>query len=386
MKVVTHRLEIPSALRVVLLIAGLMIIVAGLRAAASWLVPLALALFVAVISLPVLSWFRARGIPGALAVLLVLLVDSLVLIVLGMIVVQSAGEVRDALPAYILRFEDLQAAILARLHGWGVEVDTIAYDELFQSERIIGVSTALLRGLTDAVSAFVLVLLFLIFLLIEAARFPAKLRAAMGDPSFDLKHYGRILQEVQSYLALKTAISLITGVLVGTGAAILGVDFALLWGFIAFLLNFVPSIGSIIAAIPAVLVALLQLGPGTAIALAVIFLAVNVLLGNIVEPALLGRRLGLSTLFIIVSLVFWGWVWGPVGMLLALPLTLSAKIALERSDELRWLAILMGPAPPISTEEMTAPPAAGVMELPELDDDGDERRDRRPGPPRHSAA
>jgi AI-2 transport protein TqsA len=384
MKALTHRLEISPGLRVVLLIAGLMIIVAGLRAAATWMVPLALALFVAVVSLPALAAFRRVGIPAGLAVLLVLLLDSAVLTILGMIVVRSAAEVRDVLPAYITRFEELGAALTLRLQGWGLDVDGFTYTELIQPERIIGLTTTLLRGLTDAVSAFVLVLLFLVFLLIEAARFPSKLRAAIGDPSFDLAHFGRILQEVQSYLALKTAVSLLTGVLVGTAAAALGVDFALLWGLLAFLLNFVPSIGSIIAAIPAVLIALLQLGPGTAAILAGCYLAVNVLLGNVVEPALLGRRLGLSTLVVILSLVFWGWVWGPIGMLLSLPLTLSAKIALERSDEFRWLAVLMGPAPPIPKSEMLAPPAAGVLEPEDLGGAGP-AGERAPEPARHEA-
>jgi AI-2 transport protein TqsA len=380
MKRVVYKLEVPPGLRIILLIAGLMIIIAGLRAAASWLVPLALALFVAVVSLPALAWFRARGVPGGLAVLFVLLLDSFVLTLLGMIVVRSAAEIRDELPAYIARFEEMQAAAIARLQGWGLEVEAITFTQFVEPERLIALTTTLLRGLTDAVSAFVLVLLFLVFLLIEAARFPSKLRAAIGDPSFDLAHFGRILQEVQSYLALKTAVSLTTGVLVGTVAALLGVDFALLWGLLAFLLNFVPSIGSIIAAIPAVLIALLQLGPGTAAVLAVAYLATNVLLGNVIEPALLGRRLGLSTLVVIISLVFWGWVWGPVGMLLSLPLTLSAKIALERSTEFRWLAVLMGPSPPATPDEVTAPPAAGVMDLDELGGmhrDGPDEQDGR---------
>jgi AI-2 transport protein TqsA len=379
MKRVVHKLDIPPGLRIIVLVAGLMVIIAGLRAAASWLVPLALALFVAVVSLPALAWFRSRGIPGGLAVLFVLLLDSFVLTLLGMIIVRSAAEIRDELPAYVGRFEEMQAAALARLHGWGLEVDAITFTHLVEPERLIGLTTTLLRGLTDAVSAFVLVLLFLVFLLIEAARFPSKLRAAIGDPSFDLAHFGRILQEVQSYLALKTAVSLTTGVLVGAAAALLGVDFALLWGLLAFLLNFVPSVGSIIAAIPAVLIALLQLGPGTAAVLAAAYLATNVLLGNVIEPALLGRRLGLSTLVVIISLVFWGWVWGPVGMLLSLPLTLSAKIALERSTEFRWLAVLMGPSPPSTPAELVAPPAAGVMDLDELGGLHDERPDESDG-------
>lgn len=341
-----QRIEIPRALQAMLLATSAVVVTAGLRAAASWMVPLVLALFVAAVSLPAMNAFRRLGLPGALAVLLVLLVDSIVLIGLGMIVVRAAAEIRDALPRYVERFQVMEGDLLAQLERWGVEVDALTYAELVQPERVLGVATTLLRSLTEAFSAFVLLLLFLIFILIEAARLPAKLQAAFGGPSFDLAQLGRILGEVQSYLAVKTLVSIVTGLLVGTGAAVLGVDFALLWGLLAFVLNFVPSVGSIVAGIPAVLVALVQHGPGTAVALASVFLVVNVVLGNLLEPAIMGRRLGLSTFFVILAVVYWGFVWGPVGMLLSLPLTLAVKIGLEQSAELRWVAVLMGPGPP----------------------------------------
>lgn len=341
-----HRIEMPRALQAMLLAASLVIVTAGLRAAASWMVPLALALFVAAVSLPALHAFRRLGVPGGVAVLLVLLVDSAVLIGLGMIVVRAAAEIRDALPEYVARFQAIEGDLLAQLERWGVEVDALTYAELVQPERMLGVATTLLRSLTEAFSAFVLLLLFLIFILIEAARLPAKLQAAFGGPSFDLAQMGRILGEVQGYLAVKTVVSIVTGVLVGSAAAVLGVDFALLWGLLAFVLNFVPSVGSILAGIPAVLLALIQLGPGTAVALAAVYLVVNMGLGNLLEPAIMGRRLGLSTFWVILSVVYWGFVWGPVGMLLALPLTLAVKIGLEQSAELRWVAVLMGPGPP----------------------------------------
>jgi AI-2 transport protein TqsA len=368
MRVVAHRMEMPLALRGLLLAACFVIVTAGLRAAASWMVPLALALFVTAVSLPALNGFRRLGVPGVLAVPLVLLLDFAVLILLGMIVVRSAAEVRDALPEYVVRFQELEASLMATLGRRGIEVDAITWAELFQPERVFGLATALLRNLTGAASALVLLLLFLFFLLIEAARFPAKLRAAFGDPSYDLANFGRILGEVQSYLAVKTLVSIVTGLILGSVAALLGVDFALLWGLIAFMLNFVPSVGSIIAAIPAVLFALLQLGPGPAAVLAVAYLTVNVVLGNLVEPAVLGRRLGLSTFFVVLSVVYWGFVWGPAGMLLSLPLTLSVKIALEQSEEMRWLAVLMGPgAPPpppddapLTIEEAARPPSSGT--------------------------
>jgi AI-2 transport protein TqsA len=364
---VVHRLEMPRALGGLLAAACFVIVTAGLRAAASWLVPLALALFVAAISLPAMNAFRRLGVPGAIAVLLVLVLDSAVLILLGMVVVRSTAEVRDALPEYLARFQQFEAEMLVMLARRGVEVDALTYAELVQPERMLGLATTLLRSLTGAFSASVLLLLFLIFILIEAAQLPAKLRAAFGGPSFDLAHFGRILGEVQGYLAVKTVVSIATGVLVGSAAALLGVDFALLWGLIAFVLNFVPSVGSIVAGIPAVIVALVQLGPGTAAALAAAYLAVNMVLGNLLEPAIMGRRLGLSTFFVILSLVYWGFVWGPVGMLLSLPLTLAVKLGLEQSSDLRWLAVLMGPGapppPPPGDAPLTVDEALGGEDL-----------------------
>lgn len=362
--------EMSRALQGMLLAASLVIVTAGLRASASWMVPLALALFVAAVSLPALKAFRRLGVPPGIGVLLVLLLDSAVLIFLGGMMVRAAAEIRDALPGYVVRFQEIEADVLGRLARWGVEVDAITYAELVQPERILGVATTLLRSLTEAFSAFVLLLLFLIFILIEAARLPAKLQAAFGGPSFDTQ-FGRILAEVQGYLAVKTVVSIATGVLVGFSAALLGVDFALLWGLVAFVLNFVPSVGSIVAGIPAVLVALIQLGPGPAVALAAAYLTINMILGNLVEPAILGRRLGLSTFFVILSVVYWGFVWGPVGMLLSLPLTLAVKLALEQSSELRWLAVLMGPGvPPPPRPPASARPPVRPAEPPQAPEPG----------------
>jgi AI-2 transport protein TqsA len=345
-------------LRILLAAASLVIVVAGLRMAAPLLVPLAIAVFVAIVSLPALTALRRIGVPNGVAILLIVLADSLVLGFLGWIVMISAAEVRLALPGYLDRYYTLEASLLHTLHGWGIEIEAVPYAELIQPERILDLVSTALRGLTGLVSASVLVLLYLVFMLAEASGVPAKLRAAVGERAERLAGFSPIVEEVQHYLALKTVISLGTGILVGTAAWLLGVDFALFWGLLAFLLNFVPNIGSIIAAVPAVGLALLQLGPGTAAALAGAYLGVNLLVGNLLDPALMGRRLHLSTLVVILSLAFWGWVWGMVGMLLALPLTMVIKITLENSPSLRWIAVLMGPAP--------APPreGAGARSLP----------------------
>jgi len=183
-----------------------------------------------------------------------------------------------------------------------------------------------------------------VFILSEAAGFPAKLQAAFGHRESS-DRFANIKREVQHYLGIKTLISLTTGSIVAAATAIIGVDYPLLWGMLAFLLNFIPTFGSILAAIPPVMLATVQLGAGHALAVALVFVSVNVGLGNFVEPYFMGRRLGLSTLVVFLSLVFWGWVWGPVGMLLSVPLTMIVKIMLENTEDLAWVAVLLGAGP-----------------------------------------
>jgi len=192
--------------------------------------------------------------------------------------------------------------------------------------------------------------------LLEVAGFPSKLRAAMGRPDADLSEFTEIMAKVQRYLGMKTVVSAVTGMCATLLLTVIGVDFALLWGLVAFLLNFIPTVGSIIAAVPAMAVALVQpdLGPLPMLAVGAGYVVINTLIGNIIEPQLVGRRLGLSPLVVFLSLVFWGWVWGPVGMLLSVPLTISVRIALERNEDLHWIAVLLGPSP-----EYERPPEDG---------------------------
>jgi predicted PurR-regulated permease PerM len=249
-------------------------------------------------------------------------------------------------PRYV---EQLQALVLST-QAWLVErrvpVEELVLIDLLNPEYVIGLVTGTLRGIAWVVSNAFLVLIIMIFMLAETAAFPDKLRAALGSRDADLGRFAKITHEVQQYLGIKTGVSLVTGTLVGLWVWLLGIDFPLFWGFMAFLFNYIPSIGSILASIPPVLIGLLQYGPGTALLVALGYVVVNITLGNIVEPNLMGRRLGLSTLVVILSLVFWGWIWGPVGMLLSLPMTMIVKIMLENTSDMRWIAILLGPKAP----------------------------------------
>ena len=219
--------------------------------------------------------------------------------------------------------------------------------------RILG---GTVRGVASALSYVLLVVLTMIFMLFEALNFPAKLEAALGPHSQLLRYVDAIGAQIVRYLEMKTLISVLTGVLLGGWTALLGVPFPLLWGLLAFALNFIPNIGSILAAISPVLLALILHGGGRAGLVAVGYLAVNIGIGNLLEPRLMGRRVGLSTLVVFLSLILWGWVWGAAGMLLSVPLTMVVKIMLENSRDLKWVAVLLSRKPPPKVAAETSGP------------------------------
>ncbi len=324
--------------------AAAVIVIAGLKAAASLILPLLVAVFLAMISLPLLNWLQGKRVPTALAVPATILAA---LLVLGGIATAIGGSIKGftaRAPEYQQRLETMAA----ELQGWA-EAHGISLPEqigksltdLVDPSQAFNLIAGTLKGVAGALSNLFLVLLTIVFILSEAAGFPAKLQAAFGHRESS-QRFEKIKGEVQRYLGIKTLVSLTTGVIVVVALWIIGVDFALLWGMLAFLLNYVPTLGSILAAIPPVLLAMVQLGPGQALATALVFVGVNVGLGNFIEPHFMGRRLGLSTLVVFLSLVFWGWVWGPVGMLLSVPLTMIVKIMLENTADLRWVAVLLG--------------------------------------------
>ncbi len=332
--------------RFLLVAASIIVVIAGLRQAGQLVLPFLTAVFLAVVSFPVLAWLQHKKVPTPLAVLITVAAAAGVVSVLGVAVGRSVNEFSQVAPQYQARFQELANQILAWAEGVGLPASEWTLLDYVNPEAIVDLIGGTLGALAGLLSNAFLVLLAVIFILFEAAGFRAKLRLAFGDRGANLDRLGQMTLQVQNYLAIKTLVSVATGVLVGIWVWALGLDFPLLWGLVAFIFNYIPSLGSIFAAVPAVLLALVQLGPGRAAVVAIGYLAINIVFGNFVEPMMLGRRLGLSTLVIFLSLVFWGWVWGPVGMLLSVPLTMMLKIALENTEDFRWVAVMLDKNPP----------------------------------------
>jgi predicted PurR-regulated permease PerM len=342
-------------------LAAAVIVIAGMKAAQALVVPFMLALFLAIIGAPGVAWLRRHRVPAAVAVLIVVIVMLAVLTVVGAVVGGSINRFVAAIPSYQERLDGLVERIPMVFGRFNIEITEADIREVVRFGSVMNWVGTGLKGLAALVSNTFMIALIVVFMLLEGVWLPIKLKVAVGEQSALVLQLSHVATQIQRYLAVKTIVSLATGALVGILTAALGLDFALIWGLLAFLLNFIPTIGSLLASIPAVMLALVQIGPGTATAVALGYLAINVTFGNIIEPNVMGRTLGLSTLVVFLSLVFWGWVLGPVGMLLSVPLTMIIKIILESSESTRPIAIMLdnGRAAAARMEQEEPSPASG---------------------------
>ncbi len=322
--------------------AAFIIIVAGMKASVQIIVPFLLAAFLSIICAPSLFWMQKKGISSIFAILILMSGMVCIQMLLVTLVSSSIVDFSQNIPFYQERLRLVTVESLEFLSRFGIVLEADKMAQIFNPSRILKLVANTLNGLGGMLTNTFFVFLTFIFILSEAAGFPNKLRAIFNDKNSDLEKYAQITTGVNRYLGIKTFTSLATGIIIYTWLAIQGVDFPVMWGVFAFLLNYIPNIGSIIAAVPAVLLALIQLGPVAAGISALGFLLVNVLVGSVIEPKVMGQGIGLSVLVVFLSLAFWGWVLGPVGMLLSVPLTMAVKIALSGSESTKWLSILLG--------------------------------------------
>jgi predicted PurR-regulated permease PerM len=288
-------------------------------------------------------WLQQKRIPSFLAALVIVTTILLIFGVLGAILGSSIAEFTAALPGYQAQLDVIVDGVfdfvVQHLNG---DKSMESLGDMIDPGWAMGLVATILNSLKGVLTNTFLIIFTMIFMLLEVSSVGTKVEAALGRSAESLQRPREFLHNLGRYLGIKTIVSSATGACAGLLAWSIGLDFPLLWAMLAFLFNYIPTIGSIIAAVPAVLLALVQLGPGAAGATAIGFAAINVVFGNVIEPRLMGYGVGLSPLIVFVGLVFWGWVFGPVGMLLSVPLTMTLKLALESDERTKWIAILIG--------------------------------------------
>jgi len=324
-----------------IVMASVIIVLAGVKFASVIIVPFLLSLFIAIILSPSYNFFRSKGIPDIISITLVMGVFLIFLALIAKLIGTSVHQFSANIDLYAAKLTTYYESLATFMSGLGVEIPASEISGLVNSKQIMRFSTAIIEGISSIFTNGFIVILTVVFMLLESQHFTAKIEFADKDKA-TMKHINQIFSQIKSYMVIKALISLLTGFIVYVALTLIGTDYAFLWGVLAFLLNFIPNIGSIIAAVPAVLITLVQLGGVSALLVSLLYLVINVLIGSIVEPKVMGRGLGLSTLVVFISLIFWGWLLGLVGMLLSIPLTIMAKIVFAANDNTKWIAVLLG--------------------------------------------
>ena len=327
--------------KALVVLAAVFIILASIKTATNILVPFLLSVFIAIICNPIVAKASEYKIPKGISVIFVIALFLTIALSIAGLVGNSLNELSGLLPEYREQLKEQFAWLTTRLAEYNIVISSAVLVEYFDPGAAMGLAADMLSGLGGVMANLFLIIITVVFMLFEAANLPKKLHLALDDPQMRMQQIDRFLTSVNNYLAIKTVVSILTGVSVSLMLWIIGLDFFLLWGVLAFLLNYIPNIGSIIAAVPAMSLAVLQLGPAAAGGIGLGYMVINTVMGNVIEPRYMGKGLGLSTLVVFLSLIFWGWLLGTVGMLLSVPLTMIIKIGLESSEEGKWLAVML---------------------------------------------
>ena len=333
--------SVPSTSRALVVCAAIVIVIAGMRFASGILAPLLMAGFISIVCSVPLFWLKRHGFNSTVALILIVAALGLTGAAIFGLIADSLDEFSSALPRYKENLGQLYVNLAAFLSRWGVEVPLEGLREQLNPNSLIRFLNYMLNGLSNILGDGLIVFLAVLFILTEVATLPEKLRSTLKNPEESMAYFESFINKVIHYLGLKAATSLLTAVCVAVILLLLDIDYVFLWAVLAFFLNFIPYVGSVLAGLPAVVLGLIDHGVWVALWATLGYVAINIIVGNVIETRWMGEGLNLSSFVVFVSLIFWGWVLGPTGMFLSIPLTMSITIALESNPETRAMARLM---------------------------------------------
>lgn len=323
-------------------VAAFIIIVAGLKIGAPIINPILMAVFFSVIIFHPIAWLKSKGVNGILAIIIVVIGLFIVLAGIGGAITTSVLEFSENMPVYKNQLHEIERNLISTANSYGIDISTNNLSDKFMSGSVFTYAGKFLTSIGGVLGQITLIVLVVAFILGETNSFPIKLKAILSDPDISLGNITVIARNIRYYLGVKTITGSIGGVSVAIVLLIMKVEYAVVWGILVLLMRYIPNIGSIIAAIPIMLFVLLQNGISGFIYVAIAYALINFIIGQIIEPKFLAKSMKLSTLAVFLSLVFWGWTLGDVGMLLAVPITMAMKISLDTRENSRWMAILLG--------------------------------------------
>lgn len=318
------------------------VIIAGIMQAQAMIAQGLMSLFIGIICVQPIRWMESKKVPQGLAIAIVLVAMMSLFFGFGGLIGGSLTSFSKEAPQYADNLKEMGDSMITELNSHGIEISTDEFSNIINPGRVMSMTAGFLGQLGGFMGNALTIFFLVLFLLLEMDSIVTKIRAVVSDEKDTGEYLGEIMSNIRNYLSIKTLTSLMTGILIWVALLIIGVDYAILWALIAFLLNYIPNIGSILAALPAVLFSVIQLGPIGALWTTVVFVAVNMAVGNVVEPKMMGKGLGLSTFIIFFALIFWGFVLGTIGMFLSVPLTMIIKIILAHNPKTKSIAVFLG--------------------------------------------
>lgn len=343
--------KMPNGAQLLFIVLAVILVALGLRAAADIINSIALALVLAISIAPVMNWLIKRGLPRMVALIIVATLVILAVLLLVIVIIVSVQNVSDSLPKYQDSLQELQDEIVTTMDGYGVDISDVRNSETFSAENVVSSAISAASAVVSAMSSWFFMLVLVVYMLLEAIDFPEKIKKTLKAGSPMPGQLSKVSDSLRSYISLTVWLGALNAVIMTVIMFVLGVDFALLWGILVFIMSFIPYVGFVIALVPPIALSLLESGWTEAIILLALFLIVNTLIDNVFKPRIMGKGLELSPLVIMLSLFVWAWVLGPMGAILAVPMTIILKgLFLETSPDTRWLANLMMPSEEILTE------------------------------------
>lgn len=307
--------------------------------AAPVLTPIMVAAFLAALAAPIYGWLLKKGVSSSMALfLLVTLIVVAILAIAGLLWV-SSNRMIENLAQYQTGLEASEPQIEAVLNQLGITQQSLS--DAFTGEKLAGLVVTILAAVADFAGDLIFALVLVAFLLVDSRRLYGLATSILSDRPFFGK-LPEISNSVVTYFSVRTRLNLITGIGFGLALLLLGVDYALLWGLLAFVLSYIPYIGLFTAMIPPTVLALAEFGIGRAAAVLVAGLVINLLIENIIEPRFTGKVLNLSPVVVIVSFFFWGWLLGPTGAMLSMPITVMIMLVTKEDRHLSWISSIIG--------------------------------------------
>lgn len=317
------------------------IIIAGIKTAGEILVILFLAIFISSIFSSLLSFLEKKNISRFFSYIISFLILVFSILLLIYVINISLNDFIKNLPLYEKKFQTLVLNSIGFIEQLGFSLDKTKILEALNLSSFFTFSTKIIGSIGTFLSKFILVIIGVAFILVEKNSFQSKLKIIFKNNHTKLARFNLFSKNLQKYFLVKSFTSFLTGFIITLVLIFFKVDYPILWGVIAALFNFIPVVGSIIASIPAIILSLVNLDLSSTIYIIIFYLIINISISNILEPKLMGRELGLSPLIIFFSLILWGWILGIVGMFLAVPITMTLKIAFDSNTDTKWIGILM---------------------------------------------